>query len=100
MADSHVSDRKLSIIPAAKEEAITAKYTSEEGDLPINAASGHQQELDRNFSLVDICGLGLTSGNTWLALGGSIVTAISNGGPPGVIYELCVSLTFLLIRED
>lgn len=35
--------------------------------------SGHPQELDRNFSLVNICGLGLTSGNTWIALGGTIV---------------------------
>jgi hypothetical protein len=36
-------------------------------------ASGHRQELDRNFRLINICGLGITSGNTWLALGGSIV---------------------------
>jgi len=36
-------------------------------------ASGHRQELDRNFRFVNICGLGITTGNTWLALGGSIV---------------------------
>jgi choline transport protein len=48
------------------------------GDL-INA-SGHRQELDRNFSLINICGLGLTTGNTWIALGGSIV---------------CISLTYV-----
>jgi hypothetical protein len=41
------------------------------GDL-INP-SGHRQELDRNFGLVNICGLGLTTGNTWIALGGSVV---------------------------
>ena len=41
-------------------------------EAPINA-SGHIQELDRNFGLWSICGLGLTSGNTWIALGGSIV---------------------------
>lgn len=69
-------------------------------------ASGHPQELDRNFGLLSICGLAITTGNTWLGLGGSIVrfrlaprnvvydltdnkvVAISNGGPPGVIYEL------------
>jgi len=37
-------------------------------------ASGHAQELDRNFRLINICGLGITAGNTWLALGGSIVS--------------------------
>jgi hypothetical protein len=53
-------------------------------------ASGHRQELERNFRLINIAGLGITTGNTWIALGGSIVVAIYNGGPPGVIYELCV----------
>ena len=53
-------------------------------DLPVNAvldvmvegevnASGHQQELERNFGLLSTCGLALTTGNTWIALGGSIV---------------------------
>lgn len=41
--------------------------------MDINA-SGHRQELDRNFGLLSICGLAVTSGNTWLALGGSIVS--------------------------
>jgi len=40
-------------------------------------ASGHRQELDRNFRLINICGLGITSGNTWIALGGSIVSYTS-----------------------
>ncbi|TAQ90123.1 hypothetical protein B7494_g1581 [Chlorociboria aeruginascens] len=57
-------------------------------------ASGHHQELDRNFALINICGLGITSGNTWLALGGSITVAIYNGGPPGVIYELIAASVF------
>lgn len=35
--------------------------------------SGHRQELQRNYGLWSICGLAITTGNTWLALGGSIV---------------------------
>ena len=38
----------------------------------INGA-GHVQELDRNFNLLSACGMALTAGNTWAALGGSIV---------------------------
>ena len=45
-------------------------------EILINA-SGHRQELERNFHLINICGLGITSGNTWLALGGSIVSRTS-----------------------
>ena len=85
-------------------------------DALINA-SGHIQELDRNFRLINICGLAITSGNTWIALGGSIVNfsphsgkllgaksahdaqvvAIYNGGPPGVLYELYASFPVLHI---
>ncbi|KAL9099086.1 MAG: hypothetical protein Q9163_005365 [Psora crenata] len=36
-------------------------------------ASGHRQQLDRNFNLLSICGFAITAGNTWVALGGSIV---------------------------
>lgn len=51
-------------------------------------ASGHRQELERNFSLVSICAVAVTTGNTWIAQGGSVVTALSNGGLAGTIYEL------------
>lgn len=42
-------------------------------------AGGHKQELDRNFSLLSISAVGIVNGNTWAALGGSIV-----GIPPGL----------------
>ncbi len=75
---------------AEPQQAVTSTELNDEdtgADVPINA-SGHKQELERNFHLINICGLAVTSGNTWIALGGSIVVAIYNGGPPGVIYEL------------
>lgn len=34
---------------------------------------GHKQELDRNFSLLSISAVGIVNGNTWAALGGSVV---------------------------
>lgn len=37
-------------------------------------ASGHQQELERNFGLWAIVGMALTAGNTWIAFGGSLVS--------------------------
>jgi hypothetical protein len=46
-------------------------------------ASGHPQELSRNFSLVSLAGVGLVVGSVWPAAGGSIVVALYNGGPPG-----------------
>ena len=44
---------------------------TQDGSL-INA-SGHKEELDRNFNLVSICSYAITAGNTWVSLGGTIV---------------------------
>ncbi|KAF2128134.1 amino acid transporter [Dothidotthia symphoricarpi CBS 119687] len=61
-------------------------------------ASGHKQELDRQFSLLSVCSVGITTGNVWAALGGSIVIALYNGGPAGVIYEfIAVSIFYFMI---
>lgn len=46
-------------------------------------ASGHVQELQRNFSLLSLIGIGLVVGNVWPAAGGAILVALFNGGPPG-----------------
>jgi hypothetical protein len=35
--------------------------------------SGHNQEVERIFSMWSIVGFATTTGNTWLALGGSLV---------------------------
>jgi choline transport protein len=63
--------------------------------------TGHIQELERNFSLFSICSVGIVTGNTWAALGGSIVVAIYNGGPPGVLYEfIAVSFFYFLVAAS
>jgi hypothetical protein len=69
----------------------TDSEVSETGNI-INA-SGHAQELSRNFSLISLAGVGLVVGNVWPAIGGSILVAIFNGGPPGSSHSRAVPLT-------
>jgi hypothetical protein len=38
-------------------------------------ASGHHDELDRQYGIWSLCGLALTIDNAWVALGGSIIVA-------------------------
>lgn len=64
-----------------------AKLPSEVAYGELINASGHVQEVDRNFGLLSLTGFGLVNGNVWPALGGTILVAIFNGGPPGTIYE-------------
>lgn len=52
-------------------------------------ASGHVQEVNRNFGLVSIAGVGIVTGCMWPTLGSTIVIALYNGGPPGKLA--CVS---------
>lgn len=58
--------------------SISEKGTMAEHDPVLLEANetGHIQELDRNFSLFSICSVGIVTGNTWAALGGSIAVAI------------------------
>ncbi|CAL5866959.1 uncharacterized protein PFLUO_LOCUS1171 [Penicillium psychrofluorescens] len=80
-------------------EANAEDQQSQQGEL-INA-SGHRQELERNFSLLSICAVAVTTGNTWIAQGGSVVTALSNGGLAGCIYEfIAVSVCYWLVAAS
>lgn len=54
-------------------------------------ASGHRDQLDRQYGFFSICGMALTVDNAWVAIGTSLNVAINNGGPPGVLYEFLVA---------
>ncbi|KAK0382662.1 hypothetical protein NLU13_9968 [Sarocladium strictum] len=73
---------------------------TEQLDVVINA-SGHVQELDQSFNLLSLAGVGLVVGNVWPAIGGSILVAVYNGGPPGLLYEfITVSVLYWFIAAS
>lgn len=81
------------------EKADVTPPSIEHGEL-INA-SGHIQEVQRNFNLLSLAGVGLVVGNVWPALGGTILVAIFNGGPPGVLYEfITVSVFYWIVAAS
>ena len=61
------ADRKTSIVSRVGE---------------IVNASGHKDQLHRQYGLLSICALALTIDNAWVALGGSIVVAIGMRSTP------------------
>ena len=63
-------------------------------DGTIVNASGHRDQLQRQYGLLSICGLALTIDNAWVAFGGSLSIAVLNGGPPGILYEFIVACVF------
>ena len=69
-----LSEEKM--LPRKSKDLIEAGtlVESERGEV-INA-SGHRDQLQRQYSLLSICGLALTIDNAWVALGGSITVSI------------------------
>lgn len=68
-------------------KGIPPDYAVEHGDGgAILNASGHAQELERNFSVWSAASVGICTGNTWAALGGSIVRFAT----PSVDRELTI----------
>lgn len=94
-------------LPSAERTASARKTShaqhqasSQNREVQINA-SGHIQELQQNFNLLSLAGVGLVVGNVWPAIGGSILVAIFNGGPPGVLYEfITVSLFYWTVAAS
>ncbi|KAH8897911.1 amino acid permease [Thozetella sp. PMI_491] len=82
--------------PSSPAQATANDHPKADGpiDPELVNASGHVQELSRQFSLLSLAGMGLVVGNVWPAIGGSILVAIYNGGPPGVLYEFLVVSVF------
>ncbi|KAA8648951.1 hypothetical protein EYZ11_005367 [Aspergillus tanneri] len=60
----------------------------------LEVALGHKQELVRNFDLFSLTSLGIIIANAWASIGGTIVTALQNGGPMAVLYGLILVSVF------
>ncbi len=95
----HPNSKTHNPSPGSDQETMTDKK-HEPKLLEVNE-TGHLQELERNFSLLSCCSVGIVTGSNWPALGGSIIVAIYNGGPPGVLYEfVVVSFFYWLIAAS
>lgn len=66
---------KVTISPCDSDKITMGDSDHEPRLLEVNAA-GDFQKLEQNFSLFSICSVGIVTGNTWAALGGSIAVAI------------------------
>ncbi|CAR28279.1 ZYRO0F00242p [Zygosaccharomyces rouxii] len=68
----------------------------EEGHLGISHEIRGDQpvRLEKKFNLLSAIASGISTGNTWTALGGAIVASLNNGGPPGIMYEFIAVSVF------
>lgn len=80
--------------PDLEDAAVGKKGTLVTQEGTIVNASGHKDQLQRQYGLFAICGLALTIDSAWVAMGGSLSVAVLNGGPPGILYEFIVACVY------
>ncbi|KAF2149545.1 choline transporter [Myriangium duriaei CBS 260.36] len=66
-------------------------------DDPQLNASGHAQEVDRSLGFFHICAVSIAVDGAWLAGSGALLTALYNGGGPGVLYGLLFACVFYAV---
>ncbi|KAJ7076674.1 choline transport protein [Mycena belliarum] len=96
MASVHPEEKDLDTAEKSAQDTTIVVTTTESGAerrARINA-SGHVDQLDRQYGLLSICATALNIDNAWVALGGSITVAVANGGAPGIIYEFLASCVY------
>lgn len=82
------------LTPEVLKEAANKRHSVVGKDGQVVNASGHEDQLQRQYGLLAICGLALTIDNAWIAFGGSLSIAVLNGGPPGILYEFVVACVY------
>lgn len=81
-----LSEEKM--LPRKSKDLVEAGILIESERGEVVNASGHRDQLQRQYGLMSICGLALTIDSAWVALGGSITVSI------------CTSLAMLLISIE
>lgn len=80
----------------ARTEVSHVQVQSQTDDVPMEkmddsderrlAEMGYKQEMQRNFSVISVLGLGFSLTNSWWAVSAAMVTGINSGGPVLFIY--------------
>lgn len=93
-AEEDEKPRRAPDLTSEESEKVTkaTSLVSQDGGL-VNA-SGHRDQLQRQYGLWSICSLALTIDNAWIAFAGSLQVSVLNGGPPGILYEYIVACVY------
>jgi choline transport protein len=98
MADSN-SEKAYD--PAPPVEMGKGDTSSIDEDAMKLAEMGYTQEMQRNFSVWSVLGVGFSLTNSWFGISAALVTGINSGGPILIIYGIilvalvstCVGIT-------
>ena len=93
-----LSEEKM--LPRKSKDLVDAGILVESEPGEVVNASGHRDQLQRQYGLLSICGLALTIDNAWVALGGSITVSICMSRAPPLDQREAVMLMELQTTVD
>lgn len=66
------------------------RFEEAQANLHLAVDGGYKPELKRNFSPLQLVGVGFGLTNSWLGISASLTTAISSGGPMMIVYGILI----------
>ena len=94
-----MADRKSEKLELQLEELGPESYQavlSKDADLGVVNASGHVQQLDRQFSRLSLISMSTVVDNAWVALGGTIVSTSDISHCLSLPFKFCHSIAHTL----
>jgi choline transport protein len=85
MADSS-NEKVMDTVPSV--EMGKGDTSSIDEDAMKLAEMGYTQEMQRNFSVWSVLGVGFSLTNSWFGVSAALVTGINSGGPMLIIYGI------------
>lgn len=84
------ADKKYDIEPAhSPDNGSIGKGSIDEDALRL-AEMGYSQDMQRNFSVFAVLGVGFSLTNSWFGISAALVTGINSGGPILIVYGIII----------
>lgn len=76
------------ISPTVSPDVETMRNSSVDPDALKLAEMGYTQDMNRNFSVWSVLGVGFSLTNSWFGISAAMITGINSGGPLLIIYGI------------
>ncbi|KAF2257408.1 choline transport protein-like protein [Trematosphaeria pertusa] len=76
------------LAPVSSVDMAKGEMTSIDRDAMKLAEMGYTQDMQRNFSVWSVLGVGFSLTNSWFGISAALVTGINSGGPILIIYGI------------
>ncbi|KAI9848617.1 MAG: hypothetical protein M1838_000489 [Thelocarpon superellum] len=81
------NEKEVSTAYAASQDVVEDAKHMDADTLKL-ASMGYTQDLERNFSVWSVLGVGFSLTNSWFAISAALITGINSGGPILIVYGI------------